>query len=124
MHELTVATNIVNAVAEEIRGAPSAPAARRLVVRVGMLSGVDPEALRFCLGVAADGAELAGLAVAVETVPATLRCPACGPVPAETGFSLACPRCGGRVAETEGGRELEVWLDDEDRPDETGPRGE
>lgn len=123
MHELTVATNIVNAVAEELDAAGQTRA-RRLVVRVGMLSGVDPEALRFCLGVAADGTELAGLEVVVETGPATLFCPDCGSLPAEGGFSLACPRCGGRVTETEGGRELEVWLDDEDRSHEEDPRGE
>lgn len=126
MHELSVASGILDAVEKELtrRGTP-VPC--RLVVRVGDLSGVDRSSLEFCLSVAGSGTPLEDLPVRVERVAATLTCPDCGKLDAEDGFTLACPRCGSLVSAAEGGRELEVLLEteeeeeDEDRSHEEGP---
>jgi hydrogenase nickel incorporation protein HypA/HybF len=127
MHELSVATSILAAVAGEL-SRPGTPPPRRLVVKVGQISGIDAGSLEFCFRVAGADSPLAGLEISVQRVPAALSCPACGEVPAVDGFALACPRCGGRIGEVRGGRDLEVFLEtedpDEDRPEEADPRGQ
>jgi Zn finger protein HypA/HybF involved in hydrogenase expression len=44
MHELAITENVVEALAERV----GEPRVRRVVLEIGMLSGVLPDALRFC----------------------------------------------------------------------------
>ncbi len=81
----------------------------RIVLRVGALSGVEPDALRLAFdastrGTAADGAELD-----IESVPARGRCPDCNlEFAVESDFIFTCPRCCHISGELVQGRELEL----------------
>jgi len=107
MHELSVALNILE-IAESHARAQGASVIRKIKVRAGRFSGIEKEALEFCLEAARAGTLAASSAVEIETVPVTLRCPRCGPVTVLLeDFSLLCPNCSAVCAITSG-RELEV----------------
>ena len=107
MHEMGIATSILDAARKE---AVKRPGARVLKVglRVGEWSGVDPESLRFCFDALAkeDGERAPELEI--EFLPRKNRCPMCGNVFALEKFEIECPRCGAEVTEPVSGDELEL----------------
>lgn len=123
MHEFSLASEIIRAAAGELRDVKGV-SCTRLRVRVGSLSGVSAESLRFCLEAARAGTPLEGIGVEVEVVRPKLVCPACGEVECEGRFDIVCPQCSGRISGVVGGRELDVQLECED-PSEasSGPSG-
>ncbi|MEV5175429.1 hydrogenase maturation nickel metallochaperone HypA [Streptomyces flaveolus] len=108
MHELSIATAIVEQAAEIAR-ADGVTGVAAVTVRVGELAGVVPDALHFAFEVARDGTALAGARLIVEQVTARAWCEGC----AEE-FTLGmppffwCPRCDRPSQELRGGRELEI----------------
>ena len=56
MHELSITQSVVDAVAEHTDGAPVAS----VRLRIGKLSGVVPDALRFCFELVTEGTGLQG----------------------------------------------------------------
>ncbi len=121
MHELSLATQIIRTASAEL-GQMKGPARKRLRVRVGELSGVDPENLRFCLEVARDGTpcQLSGgpVEIDVERVRARVVCASCGEVECEGRFDLVCPRCKGPISGVVGGQGIEVELECEEAEEE------
>ncbi|MCG3041447.1 hydrogenase maturation nickel metallochaperone HypA [Streptomyces sp. S1A] len=108
MHELSIAAAVVESAQDTARrhGASSVEAVR---LRVGELSGVVADALRFSFEVVTEGTELAGAELVIEDVPARARCTACAlefapGVP----LRLWCPECGEGATEVVAGRELEI----------------
>lgn len=82
---------------------------RRLVLRVGAYSGVEPEALRFAFeAMSGADASTAGASLELEEVPARCRCSDCGSEFAPAGAAFACPACGAAGGEWLAGRELEL----------------
>lgn len=81
----------------------------RVTLRIGAISGVEPEALRFAFtavtpGTVADGAELI-----LDLVPARAHCAACAQdFTIESGFIFTCPRCQALSGDVRSGRELEL----------------
>ena len=65
-------------------------------VRIGALSGVEPEALSFGFSALVQGTDLEPLELVIEPVPRRQRCPACDLTFEVTEDSLACPRCAQR----------------------------
>ncbi len=103
MHELSVAESICRSVARRVGGARI----EELVVEVGALSGVNPEALEFCLG---EAARLCGVNLgrfAVEPVPAEAACD-CGMTYRATDVMEPCPGCGGFSRSFTGGEDVVV----------------
>ena len=74
MHELGIAQEIVRTVAE----ATGPGRVRRIVLEIGALSLVLPDALRFCFDLAAAETSLAGAELAIVETPGRARCRACG----------------------------------------------
>jgi hydrogenase nickel incorporation protein HypA/HybF len=106
MHEMSIAMSLIELATEEgARLQPSRIAA--LHVRIGVLSAVVPDALRFSFDLAAEGTRLEGARLEIEVVPAAVSCEACGRESPADAWSLQCPACGG-AATVVGGRELEL----------------
>jgi hydrogenase nickel incorporation protein HypA/HybF len=121
MHELSIAAAVVESAEDAARrhGASSVTAVR---LRVGELSGVVADALRFSFEVVTEGTALAGARLLVEHVPARARCASCGLEFAPgTPLRLWCPECGESATELVAGRELEIV--DVTLPPATAPRG-
>jgi hydrogenase nickel incorporation protein HypA/HybF len=107
MHELSIADAILDAVRQEAEKHPGAHVTK-VCVRIGALSGVEPEALSFGFSVLVQGTDLAPLALEIEPVPRRQRCPACEFTFEVAEDSLACPRCGRIETQLAGGDELDM----------------
>ncbi|GAA1014889.1 hydrogenase maturation nickel metallochaperone HypA [Streptomyces thermogriseus] len=108
MHELSIATAIVERV-DEIARAEGTESVSAVTVRVGELSGVVPDALSFAFEVAREGTALAGARLVVEQVTAYAYC-----VPCDQEFPVGmppffwCPHCDRPSQDLRSGRELEI----------------
>lgn len=105
MHELSITRSVVRAVMEATADRP----VDVVRMRVGELSGVVPDALRFAWDIAVLDTPLVGSVLEIETVPVAVTCRGCGetsdlaePLP------LRCPACLGREVAMVRGREIEV----------------
>lgn len=80
----------------------------QVVLRVGHLRQVVPEAMDLAWAALTDGTDLDGADLVVEAVPAVVHCGDCG---ADTELEwpvLACGTCGGRRVDLVSGEELLV----------------
>jgi len=109
MHEFSIAARLVEAVERALAERSIASEPTRVVVRIGELSGVVPEALELAFPAAAHGSRAASAALEIETVPLMLRCGGCGREwHAEEPF-LLCEDCGGGTpVAVLSGRELDL----------------
>jgi hydrogenase nickel incorporation protein HypA/HybF len=107
MHELSIALRIVETLTEELADQPGRVESVR--VKVGALSGVVPDALRFAWDAACDDSRLAGSALEIEEVDVVARCPRCeADRVLDSVQLLQCPVCGSLTPDIVAGRELEI----------------
>jgi hydrogenase nickel incorporation protein HypA/HybF len=106
MHELSIALSMI----EQVEQLPAARSGgvRSIQVKIGVLSGVDVEALRFAWEIARAGTPLADTELAIEPVPLRVRCPRCSRTRAAEIFAIACPDCVDAEQEILAGQELEL----------------
>jgi hydrogenase nickel incorporation protein HypA/HybF len=103
MHELAIAQQIVEIACEGSRGAP----VRRIVVVVGKLSAVLPDALRFCFDLATKETAAEGASLEIVEAPGMARCSVCrADVAMERPFATCA--CGSTELDWISGEELEV----------------
>ncbi len=114
MHELSIADAILDAVRIEAEKRPGAHVTK-VGVRIGALSGVEPEALSFGFSALVQGTDLEPLELVIELVPRRQRCPACDFTFEVAEDSLGCPRCASAETLLAGGDELNLaYLEVED----------
>lgn len=118
MHELSIATSIVESVTET---AAAYPGARVLEVRlrVGALASVVEDSLQFCWTIVTEGTPLAGSKLIVHTLPIVVHCARCDAESELAGVqNFHCPHCGQIAADLRQGRELEIEsIEIEDEPE-------
>ena len=103
MHELAITQGVVDAVTERTGQAKVAA----VTVRVGRLSGVIPDAMRFCFDLVTEQTPLAGARLLIEEPEGRARCRGCGDDFVLPDLILLCP-CGSADVEVTAGRELAV----------------
>jgi hydrogenase nickel incorporation protein HypA/HybF len=114
MHEMAIASSVLAAVQSESQRFPNGHV-YKVVLRIGELAGVDPDALSFCFDALVSGSELEPLALEIERKPRQHTCTACGLPFAAADENAACPSCGSADAIFSGGDELEIaYLEVED----------
>jgi hydrogenase nickel incorporation protein HypA/HybF len=91
MHEYSIVQALVARVGVEAH-AQGATAVHRLSVRIGELSGVDPELLTTAYDTFRERTICDGAQLDLQVVPARWECPECGRVIAR-GEVLTCPEC-------------------------------
>jgi hydrogenase nickel incorporation protein HypA/HybF len=104
MHELSIAQAIVDIATRHAAGRR----VYRVSVRVGHLRQVVPDALQFAFELLVSGTALDGAELAIEEVPAQVRCRACAQLSELRAFPLACAACGSLDVEVCAGEELLV----------------
>jgi hydrogenase nickel incorporation protein HypA/HybF len=107
MHELGVASSILEQVEAEAARRPGAHITN-VGVRIGELSGVDPDALRFSFKALIKGTEWEPLALELESVPRRQRCSQCHHEFRMTDFDPQCPLCGDCFTTCISGQELDI----------------
>jgi hydrogenase nickel incorporation protein HypA/HybF len=103
MHELAITESVVAAVTEHVG------AARVIRVRllIGKLSGVVPDAVRFCFDVCAEGTALAGARLEIVEVPGSAECQDCR-ADVELHDPVALCGCGSANLRVLAGQELRI----------------
>ena len=87
MHELGITQNIVAIVVEHAQGKK----VNRVLLEIGQLSAIMPEAVRFCFDVVSEDTVLAGAKLEILETPGLGRCCECG---AEVALEKHIFRCG------------------------------
>jgi hydrogenase nickel incorporation protein HypA/HybF len=107
MHEMGIASSILDAVAAEAKNRPGA----RLIsvgLRIGEVSGVSPEALDFCFQCLVKDTELEPLCLVIERSPRRHRCPKCAREFDVIDYDPTCPGCGEFATVLISGDEMEI----------------
>jgi hydrogenase nickel incorporation protein HypA/HybF len=108
VHELSIAMRIIETVGEELALTDDARVAS-VTVRVGLMSGVVPEALTFAWGAASEGTAFGGSRLDLEVVRPLAWCDTCGTEREPAAINdLRCPACRIAMSRVLRGKELEV----------------
>ena len=107
MHELGIAQSVLDAVRAEA-GKRNDAKPVKIGLRIGELSAVDPDALRFSFEALTRETDMDGLKLEIEMCPRRHRCNECGTEFNVREFIFECPRCGGSRNECIGGEELQL----------------
>ncbi|MDN5914930.1 MAG: hydrogenase maturation nickel metallochaperone HypA [Pseudonocardia sp.] len=103
MHELSITQSVVDAIAEKMGDVP----VRRVRLVVGQLSGIVPDAMRFCFELVTDGTPLEGAELEFERPRGSAACRTCGHG-FETGEVMPLCPCGSADVAVTGGTELRI----------------
>jgi hydrogenase nickel incorporation protein HypA/HybF len=104
MHELSIADSVLGVVLAHAGDRR----VTRVEMRVGHLRQVVPSALEFAWQLVTQGTAAERAELALEQVPAAVRCRACGAESEQDAFPLACGECGSLVVDVVRGEELLV----------------
>ena len=116
-----MAASIVDVVTESVAAYPGATV-KEVRLRVGALSAVVEDSLKFCWGITTEGTPLAGSKLVVRIMPVVIHCAKCAVEEELEGVqSFRCPRCGEPAGELRQGRELEIEAIEIDEPDHVEP---
>jgi hydrogenase nickel incorporation protein HypA/HybF len=107
MHELSIMQSALNQVLQEARLA-GATRVYEIRLRIGVLSGVVPDALRFAFEVLTPGTSAVGALLTIEETPARFWCAACLREFVSANLLAECPDCRRLSGELRGGRDLEL----------------
>ena len=107
MHEIGIASSIIESIEREAHRRPEAHFTA-VGVRIGELSNVDREALAFAFEALSRGTSLEHLRLEIEWCPRRQKCLACGEEFAVKEFELTCPKCGENRGTCIGGMELDI----------------
>lgn len=115
MHEVGIANAILDAGRAEA-GRLAGSRLKKIGVRVGVLSGVDLQALEFALMAIRAGTELEAVEIDLQSCPRKNRCVKCGFEFETEMYSKPCPDCASEQIQLIGGEELELAFIEVDEP--------
>lgn len=107
MHEMSLAEGVLQLV-EETAQREKAQRVKLVVLEIGRLSSVEPEAMKFCFEAVTHGSIAQGAALEIVNVAGVGWCMPCGEsVPMQENYG-ACPKCGSYQVQPTGGTEMRV----------------
>lgn len=107
MHEMSLAEGVLQIVEDTARR-ENAGRVKLVVLEIGRLSSVEPEAIRFCFEAVTHGSVAQGAALEILDVPGAGWCMLCAEtVPMEDRYG-GCPKCGSYQVQATGGTEMRV----------------
>ena len=107
MHEMALAEGVLQLVEDTARR-ENAHRVKLVVLEIGRLSSVEPEALKFCFEAVARDSIAQGAALEIIAVPGAGWCMLCAEtVPLQERFDT-CPKCGSHQVQATGGTEMRV----------------
>ena len=107
MHEMSLAEGILQIV-EDAAVDQGFNRVTEVRLEIGALSGVEVEALSFCMDMVLKGSVAEGARVEMERVPGQGFCLSCGESVTIQALFDACPLCGSYQVQATGGTEMRV----------------
>jgi hydrogenase nickel incorporation protein HypA/HybF len=107
MHELGIATSVLDAVEAEAKKHPGAQF-KVVGLRIGEVAGVDVDALTFGWEAITKGTEWETLRLAIEQLPRRNRCRMCGHEFSVDYYEIMCPCCKSNETQSISGDELDI----------------
>jgi hydrogenase nickel incorporation protein HypA/HybF len=107
MHELGIATSILESVQSAARRNPGVRITK-VGVKVGELAGVDVDALQFGFECLVKDTDWEPLVLEVDSIPRVQRCPKCANEFRMTDYDPRCPQCGEFATQCISGEELDI----------------
>jgi len=107
MREMTLAQSVIRIVEGTARqhGGTRVSA---ITLQVGLLAGIEVEALRSCIGAASRMGLAEGATLVIEQPGGSAWCRSCGESVPLSSLIEPCPRCGSHQLQVTGGNELKV----------------
>ncbi|MGJ5672386.1 MAG: hydrogenase maturation nickel metallochaperone HypA [Nostochopsis sp.] len=103
MHELGITQNIVAIVSEHAHGSK----VKRVLLEIGKLSAIMPDAIRFCFDICSQGTVLEGAKLEILEIAGLGKCCQChAKVPLEKPFGKC--KCGSTKIDLIAGQELKI----------------
>lgn len=107
MHEMSIAEGIVE-IALQTLVANQGTVVHAIQLRLGVMSGVEPDALQFCFTAVTKNTAAAGASLQIEMIPLRGKCLDCDYEFSVADYVFKCPQCGSLAIQTITGRELQV----------------
>lgn len=107
MHELSIAEHIVDIALEHLP-ADGDGKVKEIALQIGMLSGIEIDALMFAMDVVINGTPLEHATVRIERVHGRARCDLCALEFDIEEYYSSCPSCGGFEHTVLQGEEMRV----------------
>ena len=104
MHELSITRSVVAIVSERAGD----QRITRVRLDIGRLSGVVPEAIRFCFDICTQGTPAEGAVLEIVEIPGRGSCNDCKTEIALDALVGRCPACGGAFLTVIAGEELKI----------------
>jgi len=105
MHELAICQGLIREV-QEVARAHHAQQVACITVRIGPLSGVEPQLLQSAFPLASAGTAASGARLLIESTGVKVRCPSCARESEVPSTHLLCAHCGEWRVELLSGAEL------------------
>lgn len=107
MHELSIAQALIAAAEQQLLPHPGRRV-RSLTVRIGAMSGCEPDLLAHMYPLAVANTRLAGSRLQIEFQPVRVRCLDCGQEHEVAPHRWVCPACDSLQVQLQSGRELDL----------------
>jgi hydrogenase nickel incorporation protein HypA/HybF len=107
MHELSIATSIID-IAEEFAREKHVEKVLKIEIEVGKLSGIVRENLIFALEIAVEDTVLKDAGIIIDEIEGRSKCYACGTEFVNNDWYTPCPSCQSLDFEIIAGKELRV----------------
>ncbi len=107
MHEMSIAQSVLDIILQESQ-THKVNRVLSVALRVGELSAVETESLKFCFELITKGTLAEGARLEIERVQVTCRCQDCGSDFSVEELVFSCPACQGPRVEMLSGRELSI----------------
>jgi hydrogenase nickel incorporation protein HypA/HybF len=106
MHEMAVAASIIKIIEEKARESGNKSEVKRINLKIGKLTCVEPEALRLSFEAITRETPFEKASLIIESVPITGKCKDCKKNLRLEKLDFNCPFCGSFRIEIKTGREL------------------
>ena len=108
MHEMGVAMQIIEIATASIPADLTGARVERVNLKVGKLSAIVSDSLRFCFEIAAKDTPLEKAELNIDEIPVVARCNDCGNQLTIATPVFTCQKCTGGTIELLSGRELDI----------------
>ena len=108
MHEMGIAMQVVEIATASIPEHLKNSRVQGVYLKIGKLSSVVPDSLRFCFDIVSKDTAIAGAVLYIDEIPVTARCKSCDNHWTITGPAFSCPGCSSGSIELISGQELDI----------------